>query len=152
MLSRVDVAFDLAADGNLRQAMRIASLAITRGAAPHACSATQAATDPLTGLGNRSALRRRLDAATGDVTLVAIDLDGFKPVNDVHGHATGDEVLQVVAERLRSVVREDDLVVRFGGDEFAVVLADDAPEEAAGRLAGAPGGRRARRRRSSSRG
>ena len=133
VLSRVDVAFDLAADGNLRQAMRIASLAITeerrRRLLRH-----QAATDPLTGLGNRSALRRRLDAATGDVTLVAIDLDGFKPVNDVHGHATGDEVLQVVAERLRSVVREDDLVVRFGGDEFAVVLADDAPEEAAGKL------------------
>ena len=133
VLSRVDVAFDLAADGNLRQAMRIASLAITeerrRRLLRH-----QAATDPLTGLGNRSALRRRLDAATGDVTLVAIDLDGFKPVNDVHGHATGDQVLQVVAERLRSVVREDDLVVRFGGDEFAVVLADDAPEEAAGKL------------------
>ncbi len=133
VLSRVDVAFNLAADGNLRQAMRIASLAITeerrRRLLKH-----QAATDPLTGLGNRSALRRRLDAATGDVTLVAIDLDGFKPVNDVHGHATGDQVLQVVAERLRSVVREDDLVVRFGGDEFAVVLAPDASEEAAGRL------------------
>jgi diguanylate cyclase (GGDEF)-like protein len=133
VLVRIDVAFDLAADGNLRQAIRIASLAIAEERRRNILQ-RQAATDPLTGLGNRSALRARLDAATGDVTLVAIDLDAFKPVNDAHGHATGDAVLQVVAERLHAVVREDDLVVRFGGDEFAVVLAPDAPEAAVGSL------------------
>lgn len=133
VLARVAVAFDLAADGNLRQAIRIASLAIAEERR-RSVLRRQAATDPLTGLANRSALRRRLDDATGDVTLVAIDLDAFKPVNDAHGHATGDAVLQVVAERLHSVVREDDLVVRFGGDEFAVVLAPDPPEAAVGSL------------------
>jgi diguanylate cyclase (GGDEF)-like protein len=133
VLARIDVAFDLAADGSLRQAIRIASLAISEERR-RSFLRRQAATDPLTGLANRSALRRRLDDATGDVTLVAIDLDAFKPVNDAHGHATGDAVLQVVAERLHSVVREDDLVVRFGGDEFAVVLSPDAPEAAVGSL------------------
>jgi diguanylate cyclase (GGDEF)-like protein len=129
VLVQIDVTFDLAADGNLRQAKRIAGLAIAEERR-RVLLQRQAATDPLTGLGNRSALRRRLDTAAGDVTLVAIDLDAFKPVNDAYGHSTGDAVLQVVAERLHAVVREDDLVVRYGGDEFAVVLAPDAPEAA----------------------
>jgi diguanylate cyclase (GGDEF)-like protein len=133
VLVQIDVAFDLAADGNLRQAKRIAGLAIAEERR-RTLLLRQAATDPLTGLGNRSALRRRLDAATGDVTLVAIDLDAFKPVNDAYGHSTGDAVLQVVADRLHTVVREDDLVVRYGGDEFAVVLAPDAPVAAAASL------------------
>ena len=80
--------------------------------------------DPLTGVANRLLLDQRLAAsvASGDVvSVVYVDLDGFKAVNDRHGHAAGDEVLRTVAARLRDEVRPGDLVARLGGDEFAVV-------------------------------
>ena len=88
--------------------------------------------DALTGAANRAgfeaavgrALARRGDRAIG---IAFIDLDGFKAVNDVHGHAVGDTVLVEVAARLRALVREDDVVARFGGDEFAVLLSDITP-------------------------
>lgn len=84
----------------------------------------QATTDPLTGLANRAAFTERLDC--GDVAAIAlIDLDGFKLVNDTHGHADGDRVLVEVARRLVTVARPQDLVVRLGGDEFAVVIDGD---------------------------
>ncbi len=84
--------------------------------------------DPLTGLPNRSQLTRVLQTwletanPTDERVAVAfIDLDRFKPVNDLYGHETGDELLINVASRLRSVIRGDDLVARFGGDEFVVI-------------------------------
>jgi diguanylate cyclase (GGDEF)-like protein/PAS domain S-box-containing protein len=87
--------------------------------------------DPLTGLANRRALERTLEAAltraatsARSVGVLMLDLDGFKAVNDRHGHAAGDEVLREVARRLRRSVRERDLVARLGGDEFVVVLTD----------------------------
>ena len=116
-------------ESGLRQTRRLATLVIGEERR-HAALQREASTDPLTGLGNRAALRRRLARSPGPVTVALIDLDGFKPVNDTHGHNVGDWVLEVIAARLMNTVRDDDCVVRFGGDEFAVVFADDLPAEA----------------------
>ena len=84
-----------------------------------------AATDPLTGLPNRrevvAELERRLDDLDDTAAVLFVDLDGFKVVNDLWGHRTGDWALQVVADRLRESVRPGDVVGRGGGDEFVVV-------------------------------
>lgn len=85
--------------------------------------------DILTGLPNRAQFIEELDRAVararrfeGQFGLCFIDLDGFKQVNDLHGHAAGDEVLKVTASRLRSEMRQSDFVARLGGDEFVVLL------------------------------
>jgi diguanylate cyclase (GGDEF)-like protein/PAS domain S-box-containing protein len=83
--------------------------------------------DPLTGLLNRSGFEQRIErkVAGGDgptLALLFIDLDHFKPVNDQYGHLVGDRVLQTFARRLGKAVRLSDVVARFGGDEFAVLL------------------------------
>src|SRR4051812_48145280 len=89
--------------------------------------ARQAFRDPLTGLGNRAMfMDHARDALTdADDTMTAVillDLDGFKGVNDTYGHAAGDELLRVTAERLNANVRANDTVSRLGGDEFVVLL------------------------------
>lgn len=92
-----------------------------------------ARTDALTGLANRVTLGSRLSElleAGGEVTVVCLDLDRFKAVNDTLGHPMGDALLRKVAERLQSIASERDLVARLGGDEFGIVLPDAAPEEA----------------------
>ncbi|MEU4216962.1 GGDEF domain-containing protein [Actinoplanes sp. NPDC026623] len=98
----------------------------------------QAFHDGLTGLPNRQLYSQRLDAALaagGPAVVMLIDLDDFKLVNDAHGHAAGDRLLKVIADRMRSCVRSSDTVSRIGGDEFAVLLSplagDDALEIAA---------------------
>ncbi|MET8147188.1 bifunctional diguanylate cyclase/phosphodiesterase [Actinoplanes sp. NPDC049668] len=88
--------------------------------------------DPLTGLHNRSGMDARLTELVGrdtHIALLLIDLDGFKTVNDVYGHAAGDAMLTEFARILRASVRTGDVVARLGGDEF-VVLAIDVPDEA----------------------
>lgn len=113
--------------------------ASARGARELAAQLEHAALhDPLTGLPNRALYADRLENAvahterTGrDVAVLLIDLDGFKDVNDTHGHAVGDALLTTIAARLRATVRAGDTVARFGGDEFVVIIDDvTAPTDA----------------------
>ncbi len=89
----------------------------------------EATHDHLTGLANRVLFHERVSAAChrtarppGSVALLFLDLDNFKVINDSLGHTAGDRVLTVVAARLHAAVRPDDLVARFGGDEFTILL------------------------------
>lgn len=88
--------------------------------------------DALTQLPNRRAFNDSLDQALAlarraerPLALIYLDLDGFKPVNDEHGHATGDRVLKAIAQRWRTLLREGEVLARLGGDEFAVVAEGD---------------------------
>lgn len=88
-----------------------------------------AVTDPLTGAFNREFLHQRLPQAIASaahrreaISVAMIDIDHFKQINDRHGHAVGDRVLTEVARRLRGTIRGDDQLVRFGGEEFLVLL------------------------------
>lgn len=87
--------------------------------------------DPLTGLCNRLLLNDRLDHAINhaerfnqSISLIFCDLDNFKPINDTYGHTVGDEILKRVAHFLKDILRKDDTVCRFGGDEFVILLED----------------------------
>lgn len=105
---------------------------------------TLARTDPLTGLYNRRGFaelaRRELSRAQRNgsaITLLSFDLDGFKQVNDRHGHAAGDRLLKSVGQAILGTIREIDLGARLGGDEFAVLLPDNRanpPERAVERV------------------
>lgn len=96
----------------------------------------EAAHDPLTGLYNRRYFLQALDAAlrgSGEHrrhALLFVDLDRFKMINDLHGHATGDKVLAALGRTLHGSMREGDVFARVGGDEFAVLLHDCSPDAA----------------------
>jgi diguanylate cyclase (GGDEF)-like protein/PAS domain S-box-containing protein len=98
----------------------------------------QALHDPLTGLPNRTLFSDRLAVAAarqeraegGSLAVLFLDLDDFKQVNDRHGHAAGDELLRVVADRFGAVLRQSDTLARLGGDEFAVICEETGAEEA----------------------
>ena len=101
--------------------------------------------DGLTGLPNRALLLSRIEQALSrarladtDVAVMFLDLDGFKAINDMYGHASGDLFLQAVSSRVADVVRDTDTLGRLGGDEFVVVLEgaslEEGPEVVAGRV------------------
>jgi diguanylate cyclase (GGDEF)-like protein len=97
----------------------------------------QAMTDPLTGLYNHRAFHERLRRALAHasraheaVSVLMLDIDDFKRVNDIYGHGAGDEILRGVAETLKDSVRSSDAVYRLGGEEFAIVIASRSPQNA----------------------
>jgi PleD family two-component response regulator len=113
-------------DANRRELLRL-----------NATLALQATTDALTGLKNRMVLHNSLaemiavaDRQTAPLSLLLVDVDHFKRINDTFGHLAGDRVLKSIATALRDIVREHDVVARFGGEEFALLLPDTALEEA----------------------
>lgn len=125
-------------------------IVILRSAAVHQAARTAslerdalhslAQSDPLTGLYNRRGLNDALAAALPRCTpqhglaIYMMDLDGFKPVNDQYGHDAGDELLGIIAQRLRATVRNSDVVARVGGDEFVVMAAGLQSEQQAAEL------------------
>ncbi|HEY5692892.1 MAG TPA: diguanylate cyclase [Gaiellaceae bacterium] len=97
----------------------------------------QARTDSLTGLFNHSVFYERLLQSLQEssrthmpLAVLMLDIDDFKHVNDVHGHAVGDELLRFLAEALRAIVRPEDVICRLGGEEFAVLMDDCGGEDA----------------------
>jgi diguanylate cyclase (GGDEF)-like protein len=105
--------------------------------AAYATIAQQAFKDSLTGLWNRRFLETRIveevaraRRAQSSLSILVVDLDGFKQVNDCHGHEAGDRVLVTVAERLVTMLRSEDVVARIGGDEFVVLLAGTSRRDA----------------------
>ena len=97
----------------------------------------QSMRDPLTGLFHRGVFESvigaklaRASRSGGNLSLLMVDVDNFKEVNDRFGHCEGDEVLRAVARALRSVVRASDLPCRFGGEEFVLLLPDTRPDDA----------------------
>ncbi|WP_051888448.1 EAL domain-containing protein [Caballeronia sordidicola] len=118
----------------IAMATRISGIAIERSQAEQRIR-HMANHDALTGLPNRTLLSDRLNQVLlhaqryqRGVTVVFVDLDNFKLINDSLGHRAGDSLLKIVAERMVRCVRRTDTVVRLGGDEFVVVLFDQAPE------------------------
>lgn len=94
--------------------------------------------DPLTGMPNRRAFDEALEdlSPSGLHAVLMLDLNGFKAINDTHGHGAGDALLRVVADRIAGAVRAGDTAARLGGDEFAVIAPSLANPDIAGAIAG----------------
>ena len=115
-----------------RERARVAEQAALR---EHELVKRVANTDSLTGLANRRAFLAALEARLGagsrkDFAIALLDLDGFKPINDIFGHATGDALLAEVAARLRQICGNRNLVARVGGDEFGMIISTSRPARA----------------------
>lgn len=113
----------------MRQLVNVAALAFDQ--LEYRSALERAAfTDHLTGAATRARLRQELEHGLVWTALLYLDLDGFKEINDAHGHHAGDAVLAEVGMRLLASVRADDLVVRLGGDEFLLVASDATERDA----------------------
>jgi diguanylate cyclase (GGDEF)-like protein len=129
-------AFEREDEKRIGRFAQLASVAVSNAHARERL-ATQALTDPLTGLANRRAFDQRLAGETERalrheraLSLMLVDVDRFKAINDRFGHATGDRVLVNLAGDLQSVMRTGDMLARVGGDEMAMILADCPPDQA----------------------
>ncbi len=126
-LAIVSMAGDLVMDGYVVGAQDVTALVET-----HQVLSTLARLDPLTGLPNRTALLEHVTQQLEEIrageplTVLFLDLDGFKQINDAYGHDVGDQMLAAVASRFRASLRPDDYLARFGGDEFVVASRVDA--------------------------
>ncbi len=116
----------------------VVTLLVRRMQAARDLARTLSVTDPLTGLSNRRGIQARAgsivaaaSAAGEPVTVMVLDLDHFKTVNDTHGHAVGDRVLMEVAGAMTRIARADDLLVRLGGEELGWVAHFPGPDEVA---------------------
>jgi diguanylate cyclase len=121
----------------LQERLHEAEAALARQAEQLKAYLSQAHTDPLTNLPNRRAFDEELARRHAEfcrkrspLSIVLVDIDLFKAFNDDFGHLAGDEVLKAVAGRLRDSHRDIDMVARFGGEEFAVILPDTTTEKA----------------------
>ncbi len=117
------------ANQTLQSKLETAEARLQEQAAELQTHISQALTDSLTGLPNRRAFNERLEERMsawkrrGEAfTLLLLDVDHFKKLNDKHGHLTGDEALKLIGQALRKVLRRDDSVARYGGEEFAMIL------------------------------
>ncbi|MHB8660069.1 MAG: PAS domain S-box protein [Solirubrobacteraceae bacterium] len=124
------------AELRLERFAHLASLAITNIETLETLE-HRAATDPLTGIANHRTFHDRLRSEVErgrrygrDLSVVLLDLDHFKAINDTHGHQTGDQVLKKVAQRLAGEAREGELVARIGGEEFAWLIPESDPHDA----------------------
>jgi diguanylate cyclase len=135
----VDVIGDVVrANQNLQLKLETAEGRLQEQAVEIEAHISRSLTDPLTGLPNRREFNERLEERMGAwnrrhevFSLLLIDVDHFKKLNDRHGHLAGDQVLAAIGRALRSAVRREDSVARFGGEEFAVLLPSTSLEQAA---------------------
>ncbi len=129
----VDVIGDVVhANQDLQSKLEMAEGRLQEQAAEIAAHISRSLTDPLTGLPNRREFNERLEERMAAWTrrhdvfsLLLLDVDHFKKLNDRHGHLAGDEVLAVIGRALRGAIRREDAVARYGGEEFAISVAVD---------------------------
>jgi diguanylate cyclase len=134
----VDVIGDIVrANQNLQSQLETAESRLEEQAAEIEAHISRSLTDPLTGLPNRREFNDRLEERMAAwnrrqeaFSLLLLDVDHFKKLNDVHGHLAGDQVLAALGRALRGAVRREDAVARYGGEEFAILLPNTSLEEA----------------------